>query len=215
MKYFIAMSMTLLLAAGALFAQGFAGGNGGATATTIMLKTDKGLFALRSGVLIKSDVATLKQNAELQLLGPAPTMPADRTDQAAMQDFRTQMMKRMAPALMFATNDSLIVIIGDGFWRISQDTLTAAANTSLAAPVDPNAPVGRPMAEPAPGYLLDGTTLYLMRAKEEMAINITDGTILARVALPTELQPVAMPGGRRPGGGGGGGAAPGGPPVGG
>ena len=92
------VAVTLLLTTGALFAQGLPAG--GAT-TTIMLKTDKGLFALRSGVLIKSDAVTLKQLAEFQIFGTAPTMPADRTDQTAMQDYRTQMQKRLAPALMF------------------------------------------------------------------------------------------------------------------
>ena len=76
-------------------------------------------------------------------------------------------------------------------------------STSLAAPVEPGAPAARAAARPVPGYILDGTTLFLMRAKEELAINITDGTVIARVALPTELQPVNMGGGRRNGGGGG------------
>ena len=203
MKNFVSMTVLLLLAAGALFAQGFTGGNGGAASTTIMLKTDKAVFALRTGVLVKNDATTLKQLAELQLFGTAPVKPTDPTDQTAMQDYRTQMMKRLAPALMFATKDSLIVIIGDGFWRISQDTLTAAVTTSLAVPGEPATPAARPGAEPVPGYILDGTTLYLMRAKEELSINITDGTILARVALPDELQPVNLGGGRRNGGGGG------------
>ena len=75
MKYFITMAMLLLLAAGALFAQGFNGGNAGATATTIMLKIDNAVYALRSGVLVKNDATTLKQLGELQLFSPAPAMP--------------------------------------------------------------------------------------------------------------------------------------------
>jgi hypothetical protein len=213
MKHFMLMTVTLLLAAGALFAQGFMPGGGG-NANTIMLKTDKGLFALRNAVLVKYDATTLQQVGEYQIFGPAPTMPVDRTDQQAMQDYRTGLQKRQGPAVMIATKDSLLIIIGDGFGRIDMDTLKPEAKASLVPPVDPNAvPPANPVraaAEPAPGYVLSDNTLYLMRGKEVLSINITDGTILARTALPTELQPAQNMGGRGGGGAAGAGGAGGG-----
>jgi len=230
MKYFMTMTLTLLLAAGALFAQR-PNNMGGSNVTTIMLKTDKGVFALRSGVLVKYDAITLKQIAEYQIFGAAPTMPerpADMTDQTAvqawrtdMQTYNTTMQKRQGSALMIPTKDSLLIVIGDGFGRIDQDTLKPEAKASLlpvTPAADPNAPAATPVApvrptvEPVPGYVLDGNTLYLMRAKEVMSINITDGTIIARTALPVELQAAGQNNMFNPGGGrnGGGGAAGGG-----
>ena len=69
MKTLTALMIILLLASGALFAQGLNitvnGVNildslqgGGANTSTIMLKTDNGLFALRSAVLVKYDPTT-------------------------------------------------------------------------------------------------------------------------------------------------------------
>jgi len=232
MKYFMTMSLVLLLASGAIFAQRANFNMGGGNLTTIMLKTDKGLFALRSGVLVKYDATTLQQIAEYKIFGDAPTAPVrptDMTDQAAvaawrtdMQTYTTSLQKRQGAALMISTKDSLLIVIGDGFGRISQDTLKPEAKASLLPPatapavVDPNAPAApvRQTVEPVPGYVLDGTTLFLMRAKEVLSINTVDGTIIARSTLPVELQPAAQnmfnPGGGRGGAGGNGGAAGGG-----
>jgi hypothetical protein len=210
MKNFMTMAVTLLCAAGALFAQGF-NMMGGGNVNTIMLKTDKGLFALRNAILVKYDATTLQQVGEFQIFGPAPTMPGDRTDQQAMQDYRTAVQKRQGPAVMIASKDSLLIVIGDGFGRINMDTLKPEAKSSLVAPVDANAVTpatpARAATEPTPGYVLSDNTLYLMRGKEVLAINITDGTILARTALPAELQPAQSNFVGRQGMGG----APGGP----
>ena len=215
MKTLMTLTITLLLASGALFAQGFTfnlnGTNlfntlqGGANSNTILLKTDNGLFALRSAVLVKYDATTLQQLGEFQIFGPAPEMPTMDAENPDVQDYVTALQnyfkdqqKRQGPALMIASKDSLLVVIGNGFGRINQQTMKLEAKASLLPPTatppnggDQQAPPILQFlapAEPTPGYVLAGTTLYLMRGKEVLAINTTDGTILARTSLPAELQ---------------------------
>lgn len=212
MRTMLVMSM-LLLAAGALFAQ--VAQSGGA----LMVNTPKGIYALRGGVLAHIDVATLKADKEMLLFDKMPAPPADGADNATRMAYFAEIQKRNAPALLLVKDNSLLIVIGDGFARVNQDTLKSEASASLKDPneaPDPNQ--GRFVRqEPAPGYLLVGNTLFLMRSKEMMAINITDGKIITRAPLPADLQPVQYTGrgnggggGRGPGGGGngGGGANP-------
>jgi hypothetical protein len=201
----------LLLAASALFAQ--TAQNGG----TIMVNTPKGLFALRAGVLARLAPATLKVDKEMKLFGEMPALPAEGADSAARMKYYEELQKRNAPALMLVKDASLLVIIGDGFARINQETLATEKALSLKDPkevVDPNQ---RFRQEPVPGYLLVGDTLFLMRSKEVMSINVTEGKIITRQPLPPELQTVQPNyqgnrggGGRGPGGGGGNGGNGGG-----
>lgn len=190
------MILALLLAASALFAQGFGGFGGGmfgaAGGNTILLNTPKGLFALRTGVLVKFDIATLKPVDVYSLFGDAPEQPKDMTDRTAVQKYYQDIMRRQAPAVMLATDDSLLIVIGDGFARLNQDTLKVDATADLRVPGATDAAAGMPrMPEGAPSYILVGNTLYLMRSKEMMAISIMDGKI-QRTNLPKELLPADM-----------------------
>jgi hypothetical protein len=189
------MIVFAILAATAVFAQGMGGRvpmGGDDGGDTLMLQTNKGLFALRSGVLAKYTVNPLKQAEVLQLFGPAPEMPPDATDRTAMQKYATEMQRRRAPAIMLSQDNALLLIVGDGFARINQDTLEVEAVADLrpAAPAggDGTATTGARRPEPAPGYLLDKHTLYLVRNTEILALSITDGKILSRLPLPKEMQ---------------------------
>jgi len=202
------MIAMLMLATGALFAQGFGGGMGGNTA---MVSTPKGLFALRAGVLAKINPATLKTEQVLEMFGAMPAAPAQGADEQTRRAYFTELQRRNAPAIMLVKDNSLLLLIGDGFARISQDDITKLeASASLK---DPNAaadggnnPFGR-MAEPMPGTLLLTNTLVVMRSKMIYSINIADGKYTS-AALDAKLQPQQMP--RMGGGPGGGGAAGGG-----
>lgn len=209
-RLFLLLAM-FVLAAGSLFAQGIGGGMtpGAGQGGTILVNTTKGLFALRNGTLAKYNATTLKQVQELSLFGAAPEAPADATDRAAMMKYYTDLQRRQAPAIMIAKDDSLLVVIGDGFARINQETLKPEATATLTAPgatTDAATPAAARITEPTPGYTLSGDTLFLMRGTELIAITVTDGKILSRVTLPKELQPVQMFGGRGGAGGGAGGA---------
>jgi len=215
MKHLFSAVMILLLAAGAIFAQGFGGGMpmGG---NTLMVNTPKGLYALRAGVLAKFNPTTLKTDQVFELFGAMPTPPAAGADRTAMQTYFTELQRRNAPPIMLVKDDSLIVVIGDSFGRFNQDTLKAEATANLAAPgAAAPAAGGRTRGEGEPGYLLVNNTLFLMRGTELLSINVTDGKILARTALPKELQPQQMNfpmggGGNRGGGNRGGGGGNGG-----
>ena len=112
------------------------------------------------------------------------------------------------PAIMIAQGDSLIVVIGDGFARLSQDTLAVEAHADLTPPAVAGADATQQRGfqmDPMPGYLLTDTTLYLMRPQELFAITTADGK-LTRTALAKELAPLPNlfgGGGGRLGGGGG------------
>lgn len=197
MKHLFSAVLILLLAAGALLAQGPGGGGaqgpgGGGmhvTGNTLMATTPKGLFVLRNGVLGKFEPATLKSTAVLELFGPLPAAPA-AGDRDARQAYSNEVQKRMAAPIMLVKDNTLLVVIGDGFARIDQETLKSDA-LSLTSPNAPAQADGRGFRqEGEPGYLLVGNTLYLMRGMEILSIDIANMKILARGPLPKELQPL-------------------------
>ena len=194
----------MLLAASALFAQGYGGMGGG---NALLVNTPKGLFALRAGVLAKYDAATLKPLAVFPLFGAAPEAPGANADRTAYQAYFAEMARRTVPAVMIPKDDSLLIIIGDAYARINQETMKVEAKQDLHTPGATADAGGRTQTEPAPGYVMAGNTLYLLRGKEMLALSISDGKILDRSPLPKELQTLQMNGmGRRTGGGGAGGA---------
>jgi len=199
MKHLFSAVLILLLAAGALLAQGPGGGGMQVTGNTLMVTTPKGLFVLRNGVLGKFDPATLKSVMTLELFGPLPAAPA-AGDRDARQAYSTEVQKRMAAPILLVKDNALLIVIGDGLARIDQDTLKSDALT-LNSPNAP-APTGQFRQEGAPGYLLLGNTLYLMRGTEILSIDVANMKILARGPLPKELQPLQFNFGGGFGGGG-------------
>jgi uncharacterized membrane protein YgcG len=173
----------------------------------ILLTTEKGLFVLRDGVLGKFELPTLKQVQTLEMFGNMPEPPKDWTDQKARQDYQLARQRRTAPAIMIAQGTSLIVVIGDGFARLSQDTLKMEASADLRPQTpdaaDNNNPYAMYRTDPTPGYLLTDTTLYLMRTTELFAITTLDGKF-TRATLSKELQPLRSSFGNQGGAQGGG-----------
>lgn len=188
-----------LLLGGALFAQ--VAPNGGA----LMVNTPKGIFALRSGVLARIAPATLKVEKVMQIYGAMPEPPAQGADRDTIQKYYSEVSKRNAPAILLVKDGDLLLVTGDIFARINQDTLKVEATANLKDPAETTDPNQRGFRqEPVPGYLLVNTTLYLMKSKEILSVEITDGK-LTRQPLPAQLQPAQvnyMSGGNRgPGGG--------------
>ena len=206
MRYLMLVVIGLSLAVTPLLAQDFGGGMfaGGAGGGSNVVGTSQGLFVLRNGVLAKYDLANLKAPQVFELFGPAPTMPADATDRTAVQAYMTDMQRRTAPGLLLAHDASLLVIVGNGFARISQSTLDVEATADLTPPADAAttaaATQGRRMPDSVTAQL-QGENLYLIRSREVVALNVKTGAILSRVALPEEMQPRSF---GAPGGGGGG-----------
>ncbi|HOF86616.1 MAG TPA: hypothetical protein PLZ36_00750 [Armatimonadota bacterium] len=201
MKTFVLF--VILLLGGALFAQ--VAPNGGA----LMVNTPKGIFALRSGVLARIAPATLKVEKVMQIYGALPEPPAQGAAREAFQQYYAEVAKRNAPAILLVKDGDLLLVTGDIFARINQDTLKVEATANLKDPAETADPNQRGVRqEPAPGYLLVNTTLYLLRSKDILSVEITDGK-LTRQPLPAQLQPVQPTfqggGGRGPGGNAGGG----------
>ncbi len=203
MKRFVMMSLLLVATAGLLLAQVTGSGTltGPTSGSTVMVNTGKGLFALRAGVVAKYDFASLKLVKQLELFGNMPAAPTvDNTDRTASQAYYTALQVRMAPAIMIAKDSSLLIVIGDHFARISQETLKVEAKGDLSPAVKPAATTdttggrggmrgGMGGFEAVPGYLLAGNVLCLMRSTEMLSVSITTGKVLARSALPKILQP--------------------------
>ena len=197
MRYVPLVVAAVVLSASGLFAQGYTGGmpRTGPVGSTQMVYTSHGLFVLRAGVLAKYDPQTLQEVQMFELFGPAPQLPQDSADQAAMQAYFAEMQRRLAPALMLTHEDSLLIIVGNGFARIDQKTLQVQATADLTMPQEgAGAESGQRLrrAEPAPTCLLVGQTIYLTRSSEVLALNVTEGEILGRTPLPAEMQPTAM-----------------------
>ena len=189
MTRLLLLASLCMLAMCGLFAQAPGPVVGANTGGSVLLSTPKALFVLRAGVLGRLNPTTLATEKVFQLFGPAPEPPAQGSDRAAMQKYFEELQRRNAPALLLAKDNALLIVVGDGFARLNQDTLKVEATADLRAPEEASA--GRGTRE-APGYLLQGNTLLLLRGKEMLSLSITDGKILARAPLPKELQPLQM-----------------------
>ncbi len=198
-RYLPVVMAAVIASASCLFAQIYMGGTlrEGAVGSTQMVYSSHGLFVLRTGVLAKYDPQTLQEVQVFELFGPAPKLPEDSTDRAGVQTYLGEMQRRMAPALMLTHEDSLLIIVGNGFARIDQETLKVAATADFTMPEEgEGTELGRGLrrVEPAPTYLLVGQTIYLTRSNEVLALDVTEGEILGRTPLPEEMQPAPMSG---------------------
>ena len=199
MRYLPLVIVAVILSASSLFAQDYMGSmpREGSVGSTQMVYSSHGLFVLRTGVLAKYDPQTLQEVQVFELFGPAPESPEDSTDRAGQQAYFAEMPRRMAPALMLTHEDSLLIIVGNGFARIDQETLKVEATADLTMPEEGEGPeFGRVLrrAEPVPTYLLVGDTIYLTRSQEILALGVTEGEILGRTPLPEEMHPAPMSG---------------------
>ena len=198
-RYLLGVIAVVIVSASSLFAQGYTGGTPGegAVGSTQMVCSSHGLFVLRTGVLAQYDPQTLQEVRVFELFGPAPELPEDSADRAGMQAYLGEMQRRMAPALMLIHEDSLLIIVGNGFARIDQETLKVAATADFTMPEEgEGTESGRGLrrVEPAPTYLLVGQTIYLIRSQEILALGVTEGEILGRTPLPEEMQSAPMSG---------------------
>ena len=180
----------------------------------LMEVTPQGVFVLRAGILAKFDPQTLTPQGTLELFAPVPaqpTMPQNPTaqDRQVMRDWMMAMMPRMAPAIMLLNGDMLLIVQGNNFFRVNQQTLKLeAAQTALAKP-DANNPRQMMMAKPE--LRLVDNTLYILMDDQLVSVNIGDGAVLSRGVLPKEMMaqmqmPAGMMGGGAAGAGRGAGA---------
>ena len=199
MRYLPLVIVAVILSASFVFAQEYMGDmpREASAGGTQMLYSPHGLFVLRTGVLAKYDLQTLQEVRVFELFGPTPELPEDSTDRAGMQAYFAEMQRHMAPALMLPYEDSLLIIVGNGFARIDQETLKVEATADLTMPEEgEGTESGRDLswAQPAPTYLLVGETIYLTRSKEILALGVTEGEILGRAPLPEKMQSAPMSG---------------------
>ncbi len=199
MRYLPVVIVAVILSASCLFAQIYMGDmpREGSVGSTQMVYSSHGLLVLRTGVLAKYNPQTLQEVQVFELFGPAPESPEDSTDRAGQQAYFAEMQRRMAPALMLTHEDSLLIIVGNGFARIDQETLKVEATADLTMPEEgEGTESGRDLswAQPAPTYLLVGQTIYLTRSNEVLALDVTEGKILGRTPLPEEMQSAPMSG---------------------
>lgn len=184
MKQILCLTVLLTLALGA-FAQAIGPMMAGRN-DAVMLGTEQGLFVLKSGTLAKLDPATLMPAMPpFELFGAMPAQPAGG-DQEAWQAYMKAMLQRTAPALLIPHGKDLLVVIGENFARIDQETFGLAVGVSFAREGAEQPMVFRP--EPVPQYVVLGDVLYLLRDTETIAINIEDGKLLARTPLPPSMQ---------------------------
>lgn len=206
MKKLLLLCALLVVSTLCVLAQGPGGGRSSGGSDTLMVNTPKGLFVLRGGALARFDMITLKQLGVLELLGAMPAPPADQNDRNAMMVWYGEFNKRRAPAVIIPKDNSLLIILGEDFVRISQDTLAVEAQASLAAPKkEGDAPQQGFRMPQTPGTLLVGDLLYVINGTEIISINTLNGKIIQRKDVPKEMLPVQMPNNTRGGGNNGGG----------
>ncbi len=161
----------------------------GASAHGALVATEHGLFVLRAGTLARMDPQQLTPALPpLELFGPMPE-PPQGNDPAAWQAYAKAQLLRLTPGVLIPCHEDLLVVIGEHFARIDQQTFEVKVGVSFAR--EGAAPEAPRLASP-PLYHLDGDTLYLLRDTEMLAINIQDGRLHNRAPLPPALQGRAM-----------------------
>ena len=164
----------------------------------------QGAFVLRGGVLAKFGAEKLQPAGTLELFGPAPArpqMPENPTqqDRAAMLEWAQQMGERTGPAAVLAQEGLLYIVVGNSFFRVNPDTMTADVKADLAAPG--GNPRMRRMMGGAPVLKLEGGVLYAVLGQELLTVDPGTGKVVNRAALPPQMfqgmqGPGGMPGGR-------------------
>jgi hypothetical protein len=166
-----------------------------------MKATDNNLFMLIGATLFKYDTA-LKQQGMLNLIEP-PT----ETDVSERSPMPPMPMPMPMPGVMLvagtAGSQSLVILLGDQFFRVDAESLSIKAQAMLPAPEPPKdmpnprhvegfdrpcPPMVMHMAPPA-GLELHGDKLYVLRANMLCAINIKDGSIVGQTKLPEPEKP--------------------------
>lgn len=145
-----------------------------------------GVFILAGPSLVKYNAATLKQEGTLQLL---EKKDSTSTDQPPMPP---------APADMLLVSGSNIVVViaGDNFFIVDATALTVTAKGTLPKLQAPDQATGSdttsvPCPPPAGRATIQvsGSTLYVLRADQLVAVNIKDGSIAAQTTLPKPPKP--------------------------
>jgi hypothetical protein len=123
---------------------------------------------LQGPTLLKYDAATLKQAGSLDLSSLVSTTVGPPP-----------------PAAFLISEGNVLVVIGDLFVRVDAASLEVKAKGTL-----PTVEMGRP----GPAALeLHGTTLYVVRCGQILAINIEDGKVIAQGTLPAPPAPPEPP----------------------
>lgn len=155
-----------------------------------MEATDDGLFILQNGLLAKFDVKNLKLLGGLRLLEPIPAAP-QTNDPAERIRYFQEVARHLAPATMIVHKRNLIIVQGNDFLRIDTQKLTIDLRTNLVAPADvaKGATQLSDLFQPQrpPAYQVSEEILYLLRADEIVAIDLTTGKVVSRGALPGEM----------------------------
>jgi hypothetical protein len=161
----------------------------------LLLRTPEGLLVLRAGVLARVDPITLQPGATIELFGPLPAPEANAADPQARQKQFLEVAKRLWPAAWVPQGPDLLVVIGDQYLRVEVATLVIKVNVSLAVKAELVPDRIGTMGTP-PTLLVAGTTLYLTRGTELLAINVADGKVLTRGTLPATMGNPLRPRGR-------------------
>ena len=191
---------------------GFPGGGGGTrgggmfmnrgSSGATVVSTAYGLFVLDNGVLAKYDNQTLKLRGQLELFQGGPKRPEGDPSQNpdAWRNFAQEASRRSGQGVMIAKEGSLLIIQGDMFVRVKQQTMEKAATANLAPKASASGASSRGASSFGfrPGYTLVNNTLYVVEPTEVLSVDTITGKILSRSELPKSMQAQAdMPGGGR------------------
>lgn len=145
----------------------------------LMASTPTAVYVVRGGVLAKYDPQTLEAGGLVELFGPLPDDGNKANAQANLDKLR-----RLMPGGMLVTEQNLLIVIGEHFFRVNRATLEVKVNVSLFQD-QALAPAERLLAVAAPPALsLNGATLYVTRGSQLLAVNWEDGKVRAIGALP-------------------------------
>jgi hypothetical protein len=175
--------------------------NAGGNRATQVEATPAGLFVLREAVLARMDLK-LQQQQTLELFGPMPEMPKAQVAQPdgapfqqvanpAFQKWFAEGAKRRAPAVMLVDGERLLIVIGDAFFNVNTRTLMVDAKCDLAAQDDLAQQEGiRAFLPLMPPILkVQGDTLFVVRERDVVSVDVKAGKALNRLALPKAMVP--------------------------
>jgi len=155
----------------------------------------QGLYLLNKGMLARYDAQTLQQQAQVALYGTLDDISAEDVPAQAQWSIVQDRGKWLVPAKMGIHGDSLIILIGDLFFRLDPSTLEIKVKKSLLAEGQPQGMrIDDYLFAGAPQLEFIGDTLYKIHnpmmfpgSAVVTAVDTKDGKVMAEKELPSQL----------------------------
>lgn len=156
----------------------------------VMQFSEGNLYVLQGGELVKYDGATLKEKGTALIADTTTAAPTGRNANGQ------QPPAGAGPAAFLISDDNILLIAGNTFYRIDSDTMKIEKQSALSTP-DADAGQGGMRRPTGPPQLeLGGKTLFVVTGNRLYSIDTAAGKVTGQIELKLPAPPQGGPGGQ-------------------